>query len=220
VAKRTPLPCNEVNCGDLFPKCGKASTYRNHKCRCDSCYASKIAENKKYPSSKPARKCRCDSCVAAASEYQRKYREANRERLAAYDRLKYMNNRDEIKARTKRRHEDNREAMLDYFQKRYRRLCVEDPEAMRAQGRLIQQRRRAKVNSAPIVPFTQEQLDQRFAYYGNRCYLRLPGICTGGADEIEHVKPVSKFGPTMLANLRPACLPCNRHKGDKWPFSA
>jgi 5-methylcytosine-specific restriction endonuclease McrA len=80
-------------------------------------------------------------------------------------------------------------------------------------------KRRALVRSAEIADFTAEQWEQKVAYWGNRCYLNLEGICTGSVDELDHVKPISKGGAHMLANARPACRPCNRSKAAKWPFA-
>ena len=44
--------------------------------------------------------------------------------------------------------------------------------------------------------------------------------CTADPENWDHVKPLSKGGAHMLANLRPACGHCNRRKRDRWPFLA
>jgi 5-methylcytosine-specific restriction endonuclease McrA len=41
-------------------------------------------------------------------------------------------------------------------------------------------------------------------------------MCGGPATSIDHVKPLSKGGQNLLANLRPACISCNARKGGKW----
>lgn len=64
------------------------------------------------------------------------------------------------------------------------------------------------------VPFTPAQLAQRWAYYGNKCW-----ICGDTATVTDHVKPVSKGGAHMLCNLRPSCATCNLRKHAVWPFS-
>jgi hypothetical protein len=79
-------------------------------------------------------------------------------------------------------------------------------------------RRHARKKAATVVPHTVEQLAQRMAYYGNRCYLNLDG-CAGHFEHIEHVKPISKGGAHMLCNLRPSCANCNLRKSAKWPFN-
>ncbi len=81
----------------------------------------------------------------------------------------------------------------------------------RAITRLAQQRRRARRRSNLVLPFTQEQLLARMAYWGSRCYM-----CRGPWNAIEHVKPVSWGGGHLLANLRPSCTSCNTRKGSAW----
>jgi 5-methylcytosine-specific restriction endonuclease McrA len=43
-------------------------------------------------------------------------------------------------------------------------------------------------------------------------------MCGGDADTVDHVKPLSKGGAHILANLRSACQSCNSSKGATWPF--
>jgi hypothetical protein len=45
-----------------------------------------------------------------------------------------------------------------------------------------------------------------------RCELRVPGVCTGRAAEIDHTKNRSQLGPHTLDNLRHSCAPCHRWK--------
>lgn len=91
-----------------------------------------------------------------------------------------------------------------------RSYAVENPERIRALGR----RRQARKQQALHVPFTVEQLIAKVAYWGNRCWL-----CGGAHEAIDHVKPLSKGGPHILANLRPICKSCNSRKHNKWPLS-
>lgn len=51
------------------------------------------------------------------------------------------------------------------------------------------------------------------ATYGTRCHLRGPR-CRGTATTADHLIPRSRNGPDTLDNLRPACQPCNRQRGD------
>lgn len=72
-------------------------------------------------------------------------------------------------------------------------------------------RRRARLANATVVLFTPEQLTARMAYWGNKCWM-----CGGAFEHVDHVKPLSKGGPHILANLRPACEFCNCSKHDCW----
>jgi 5-methylcytosine-specific restriction endonuclease McrA len=51
----------------------------------------------------------------------------------------------------------------------------------------------------------------RSALFGNQCW-----ICRTVATARDHVKPISKGGPNLLANVRPICGPCNSAKHDLW----
>lgn len=75
-------------------------------------------------------------------------------------------------------------------------------------------RRRAKERAATIVDFTPEQLAERLSMFLG-CWM-----CGEPADCIDHVKPLARGGPHILANLRPACRPCNGRKAARWPFPA
>ena len=78
--------------------------------------------------------------------------------------------------------------------------------------RVRELRRRARLLAATSVPFTAEELQARLGMYAG-CW-----ICGGSADEVDHVKPLAKGGPNMLANMRPICSRCNRLKWDRWPY--
>lgn len=68
-------------------------------------------------------------------------------------------------------------------------------------------RRRAKTVGGPTGREIQEKLD----YYGNLCW-----ICGESGTSVDHVKPLHKGGLHLLANLRPACGPCNSRKRARW----
>ena len=56
------------------------------------------------------------------------------------------------------------------------------------------------------------KIQARIDYYGGAGYL----CGAPDADTLDHVKPISKGGAHIPANLRPACLSCNSSKRDKW----
>jgi 5-methylcytosine-specific restriction endonuclease McrA len=62
-------------------------------------------------------------------------------------------------------------------------------------------------------------LDAKLAYWGGRCWIAGP-TCTVEPEQWDHVKPLSRGGAHLLANLRPACAPCNFWKKARWPFPA
>lgn len=73
--------------------------------------------------------------------------------------------------------------------------------------------RRAHKKASMVIPFTAEQLRHRLSMY-HGCW-----ICGRDSwDEVDHVKPIAKGGPHILANLRPACRDCNRRKSATWPI--
>lgn len=111
------------------------------------------------------------------------------------------------------------------FLTRNRRWRDANRETERAQHRAYHQthkagavkragKRRALIKKAAFIPFTANQLAARWAYYGGKCW-----ICGTRATVSDHVKPIAKGGAHMLSNIRPACVPCNSAKRDRWPFS-
>jgi 5-methylcytosine-specific restriction endonuclease McrA len=92
-----------------------------------------------------------------------------------------------------------------------RRRYVLDPERKRE----VWRRRQAAIRRGCVVfPFTVEQLAAKVAYWGGRCW-----VCGVPYEAIDHVKPLARLGPHMLANLRPICSPCNTRKRDRWPLA-
>jgi 5-methylcytosine-specific restriction endonuclease McrA len=74
-------------------------------------------------------------------------------------------------------------------------------------------RRKARLREAQIVPFTADELEARLSMTGGRCWL----CGNAGADTVDHVLPISRGGPHILANLRPAHHSCNGRKGATMP---
>jgi 5-methylcytosine-specific restriction endonuclease McrA len=102
---------------------------------------------------------------------------------------------------------------------RDRRIAVnkqykqDHPEWAAADNRNSSRKRRAHVKGVLCIRFTKEQLRQKMEYWGNRCWM-----CNGPFEEVDHVKPIARGGPEILANQRPACKPCNYSKRAKWPY--
>lgn len=87
------------------------------------------------------------------------------------------------------------------------------PEWYRAKGRRDAANRRARLAAAPTIPFSVDQLAARMSMWGDRCWM-----CGATATAADHVKPLARGGSHCLANLRPACKPCNSAKKDRWPL--
>lgn len=77
------------------------------------------------------------------------------------------------------------------------------------------ERRRRAFKKATVGCFIEPALlAAKFAYWGDRCWM----CRSGDGLQVDHVKPLAKGGPHVLANLRPACAPCNQRKSDRWPL--
>lgn len=87
----------------------------------------------------------------------------------------------------------------------------------RAGERIREARREAALREAPTTKFSADDLAARLSMFAG-CWICGDDI----SDEmhVDHVKPLSKGGPHMLSNLRPACPECNIRKGAQWPFAA
>jgi len=230
-------PCTPENCGEAFSRCGTVNGYKYWKCRCEACKTAKSGHARKYRAShretiRKQQKAWVEANREHVQDYHRNYRAERRPELLQRQ-LEYRKaRRVELAAKQREYNANNREAIAEYMRTRYtgdgkfaesarqrvRQWVLDNPERARMNTRLAASRRRARIRNATVVPFTQEQLDQRMAYYGNRCYIKT-SACTGGFDDIDHVKPISSGGAHMLSNLRPACEPCNSRKHARWPFN-
>lgn len=147
----------------------------------------------------------CKSCLKARVAARAK---AKRSEIAAHQALYRQRNREAACART-----EAYRAMYPEKAKLAMKKWNADPRTrpLRAEYHRRQRARRA-ANSR--VPVTQQALAQKLAHWGGKCWM-----CRSAEFQAwDHVKPISKGGAHMLANLRPACGDCNRRKGAKWPF--
>jgi len=156
-----------------------------------------------------AGKCRCDLCKEAKRISAKEYYENNKQNRIEYSRNYRVENHDKFIECKRKTYYKYRQKNIDYAAKWAR----ENRDRVKAANKVSAGKRR----NAKRIPYTVTQLIERFNYYGNKCYLELPG-CTGKAEHADHVKPLSKGGWDMLGNIRPACAPCNHSKHAKWPF--
>lgn len=79
----------------------------------------------------------------------------------------------------------------------------------RGRLRLLANARRSR-ELAAAGHCTEQQLADRIAYWGHRCWM-----CGGPYESIDHVIALSRGGTNWPANLRPACRHCNSSKHAK-----
>lgn len=144
----------------------------------------------------------------------RAYAKANPEIVNAGKRTYYRKNRDRLKAAQLARYwrdpaESRRRQRVVALRRRLR-----DPERYRLEQASWAAVRRAREAAVLHVPFTPEQLAQRLAYFGGKCWM-----CGATGTSVDHVKPIVAGGPSMLSNFRPACRPCNSGKAGRWPYA-
>jgi 5-methylcytosine-specific restriction endonuclease McrA len=244
------IECSPETCGQLFCRCGKYSTYTRYACRCATCktaasdYARTRREANPELIQERDRRNRANNS-AKINAKRREHYAANRGKFLAKKHERWVANT-EFRKRSAERARKRREANPEYSKEKAREFreanpdytaakCREWREAHREESRAAA-RRWAKANphkvkqyydayrarklAATVVPFTAEQWEQKKVYWGNRCYLQISGLCTGGADTMDHVKPLATESTSahMLANLRPACQRCNSSKGNTWPW--
>ncbi|MBW0088238.1 HNH endonuclease [Pseudonocardia sp. KRD-184] len=135
---------------------------------------------------------------------------ANRSAYIARATAAYHADRNVVKRRAREWAEDNPERRRQIRLESQARRYAIDPERKRE----VWRRRHAAIKrGCSVYPFTSAQLEAKVAYWGARCWM-----CSAPYDAIDHVKPLAKQGPHMLANLRPVCTPCNTRKRDRWPL--
>lgn len=147
----------------------------------------------------------CKRCRDAKAAEHRKYREENPdfvERCRQWHR-EYRKRPEVRKRRAARQAEEERTPGTPrYYRQRARKL-----------------RRSAEQRGSNVsYGVSRKGLAGKLALWGRRCW-----ICRVELDDTaltwDHVKPISKGGVDILANLRPCCMPCNSKKGNKWPLS-
>lgn len=142
----------------------------------------------------------------------REHYRANRDAYLVRAAVQYQLDREAKKRQAVAWAQANPARRLAIRQASFRKAWTADPERFREQWR---KRHAAIRRGCAIYPFTTAQLAAKVVYWGDRCW-----VCSGPWDSIDHVKPLAKQGPHMLANLRPICTPCNTRKRDRWPFLA
>ena len=154
-----------------------------------------------YRNGEPA----CKACRAAHAEYVRKYRQEHPEYVEQC------------------RNDDKEYAKRPEVRKRvYARQAVEQvtpgtPRYYRVRARIL--RRDAARRGADVSHGVSTQgLANKMAMWGGKCWVCGHELDTDNLT-FDHVKPLSKGGLDILANIRPCCRSCNCRKGNTWPLA-
>ncbi|ANA86646.1 HNH endonuclease [Gordonia phage ClubL] len=96
-----------------------------------------------------------------------------------------------------------------------RGLCKKHYSKEGGRGARYMRDRKARLADLGGDQINPEAWSAKVEYWGGRCWMcgSVPAVI-----EMDHVKPVSRGGCHIIANLRPACRSCNARKGNRWPF--
>ncbi len=146
--------------------------------------------------------------AATYAAYQAEYRAARRDKARQTTAKYRAENPDQVRASQQRYRSDpiNQEIARE----RAKAFRLANPD-LRSE---YERRRRAAKTSRVVGFVTPQLLAAKISYWAERCW-----ICSAPWEQIDHVKPLSKGGLHMLANLRPICADCNLRKASRWPFS-
>lgn len=159
----------------------------------------------------------CEACLAATSARGNAWNKANRGRINKKRRRQYQKLRQDpnYQPRVDPKAPERRRLYYRANRERERAQFAEWRQKNKARMAAHERLRRARKRGVVTIEFTQAQLDARMRYWGERCWM-----CGGPGEAWDHVKPLTKGGPHMLANLRPACGTCNSGKNNRWPYPA
>lgn len=158
------------------------------------------------------RKCpRCQE-FKPDEEWGRSYcKPCNAERYKEYK----ARNREKELARKKAYRDQNKQKISTYHKSYMKDYWKDKPHWRKLYPELAKEQevqRRGYQTTKTIDPGL---LKQKLRYWGGLCW-----ICRINPHEHwDHVKPLSKGGLHLLANLRPSCADCNLEKSNKWPYT-
>ena len=148
---------------------------------------------------------KCDECRLAFNAEHRQRRASNPEKDRERVRNYWRNNPEKRRENVARFRANNPE--------RARQINRESSKRNAESVRLRNVARKARLADATIYKVPAESIRARLDYFGRKCWM-----CGGPYEHIEHVKPISKGGLHIPANIRPSCAPCNLRKSSKWPI--
>ena len=193
---------------------------------CTKCGETKpLTEYHKNPRSSHGYRTECKVCRSARGKA---WREANRGKIAEYNRAHHAANREQYIAAMKAYRESNRERVLaakKAYREANRDKIAEDARAYRKANRHIvyaaDLRRRRLLADALQETYRREDIFERDAWMCGICgraidpQLRFPDPWSSS---IDHIVPVSRGGNDTRANVQAAHLKCNISKQDRVGF--
>jgi len=211
----TLAPCSAETCGENFPICGRLSTYKRRKCRCEVC----VTANREY-SRKIYRKHK-DKVLARQREYYAENKETVRERHRNW----YERNKDEHNARVIANRTKDAEKYTEYRRSHYRankELALEQARQWRANNpelvRAYCQARRARLMDAYVEAVDPAVVFERDGYTCQRCGQQLSPESqypSRNYPTVDHIVPLTRGGEHSYANVQTMCMGCNSEKGNR-----
>lgn len=138
---------------------------------------------------------------APAKRRAAEWKAANPERAKDSEARRRLRNRAQIRAQHKAWRDANRDHLRQYQRDNY---------STEREARYHRTRRAKKAGAVP-QRWRLSQSDPLACYWCGRGLL-------GANPEVDHVMPISRFGPADSTNEVMACFDCNRHKSDKHPL--
>lgn len=211
--------------------------------RCCTCNEYKSFEDfNRYSKSPDGRQPRCRECQKIkrvewyAKNRESEIKKAREWNLANPERVRQIDRKRASHPRRKRQIAASQKRHRPKYKAREARQRRENPERFREIERLwrarnkesIAERKRRYRTTNPNIAWQEkakthrrralakigpsaEEIQQKMEYHGYRCW-----ICGDISNSVDHVKPLAAGGPHILANLRPACIPCNSRKHARW----
>lgn len=206
--KRCPK-CDMVKSGDEFHRDSRRKSGLASWCKTCACANARRWRDSDTAGIEARRRERYRADPGPAIERSRTWSRVNRQRVRSRAADRYAATSEHRKARAAQYRADH----PDQARSAIATARAKRPEHYQALSARRAARRRARLAGAPAVPYTPQQLVQRWRYFGGRCWM-----CDQPATALDHVKPLVAGGWDVLSNLRPACAPCNGRKSGRWPY--